>query len=109
MVRRQTHGGWVGNLGVRSRSNLALMAFDRIEDGKEGLSIGAIFPMRSVRCIVPDFGWFSQVVIGLAVVGTVVADLAQELRDHLCSGGHRYHRTHVQSAGTRWVHAGYDG
>ncbi len=98
----------LGDLPVRTRADLALVALGGIEDGEERLAGRALVPMGLVGGLIPDFARLAQVVILLAVVRAVVAGLAQELRIHPGAGGHGNHGAHVQSAGARGIHAGDD-
>ena len=98
-----------GDLGVRAGADLAFVAFGGIEDGEEGLVFGAVFPGGVAGRGVPEFGGLAEVVVGFAVVGAVVAGLAEEFGVHLGAFRHGDHGAHVDAAGAGRVEAGDDG
>src|SRR5207237_1547030 len=83
MICRDAHSRWIMNGLVRTGANLALVAFERIEDGEERLTGSTVPPLTGLRGVVPDLSRLGQVVVLLGVVAAVVARFAQELREHL--------------------------
>ena len=109
VIGRYTNVLGLGDLSVGPGANLALVAFGGVEDGEERLACSPLFPMRLVGRFIPHLALLAHVVVGLAVVGAVVACLPQKLRIHLRASGHRHHRAHVQATCAGGIQARDDG
>ena len=101
--------GGVVHLLVGALADLALVAGGVVEDGEEGLALGAVLPVALAAALVPDVPFLAQVVVLLGTVGAVVAELAQVGGVHLVGGRQTGHAAHVLGSGRGWIHARYDG
>ena len=98
----------IGRMGGTAAGIAALVRYLLIEDGEEGLTGGAIAPVRLRRAFVPSRGGNGKVVVGLRVVRTVVAGVAQVLREATYVGRKLDAAAHVHGAQGAGVHTGDD-
>ena len=95
VISGQWRFGRIVHCLMRPLPHLAFVSVGEIENGKEGLSCGAVCPMGLAAGVVPDDSGFLEVIVLLVVVCAVVAGLPKVLRVHQEAGRKLRHAPHV--------------
>ena len=105
MIGRHPHSCRIGDGGLPPRPQLALMAGAGIEHREEGLPSRPLLPMGFARGLIPNLLRRDEVVVFLDVVGAVITQLPQMLREQFHAGRQCHLTAHMLGTERRGEHA----